>query len=60
MRVSSALRIILIKEEKQRVLKKLDQCVYDNCVYTNYNKRKELEQYLKYIDEQLKLYPELK
>jgi hypothetical protein len=53
-RVSSSMRIFLIKEEKQRIIKKLTENMQENY------KKKELETYLKYLEEQLKVYPELK
>ena len=53
-RVSSSMRIFLIKEEKQRILKKLTENMQGDC------KKKELEKYLKYLEEQLKIYPEPK
>ena len=56
MKIASSARIILIKEEKLRILNKLNTNVNTN---TNIQ-RIELETYLKYIEEQMKIYPELK
>jgi hypothetical protein len=56
MKIASSTRIILIKEEKLRILNKLNTNVNTN---TNIQ-RVELETYLKYIEEQIKIYPELK
>ena len=53
-RVSSSMRIFLIKEEKQRITKYLTNNIQGDC------KKRELEKYLKYLEEQLKIYPELK
>ena len=54
LRVSSSMRILLIKEEKLRILKKINENKQGE------SKAGELKNYLQFLDEQLKIYPEIK
>ena len=60
-RVSSYMRIILIKEEKQRIIKKInDTKIHSSNNICAKDKVNELNNYLHYLNEQLKIYPDLK